>query len=153
MNLKEPNYVPLVRICAIKEKEVPYGTMHINTPEMVAELVRNLIRHADREYLLVISVDAKAKPVGIEMVSIGTISEIRVDTKDIFKHAILSNACGVIVIHNHPSGELEPSSEDIQFTKKMIKVGRLLGIDVLDHVIISDNDHLSMKDTTTLWEL
>ena len=120
---------------------------------MVAELVRNLIRHADREYLLVISVDAKAKPVGIEMVSIGTISEIRVDTKDIFKHAILSNACGVIVIHNHPSGELEPSSEDIQFTKKMIKVGRLLGIDVLDHVIISDNDHLSMKDTTTLWEL
>ena len=146
-----PQYVPVVRICAVKDKEIPYGRKTINSPEKVAEFCRELIRYADREYLLVIPIDAKVKPVGIEIVAIGKVDEIDIDVKNVFKFAILSNCAGLIIVHNHPSGEAEPSSADINFTKKLIQAGELLNINILDSLVITDDRHVSIREQSDWW--
>ena len=93
---------------------------------------------ADREYLLVISVDSKGRPLAIEIVSIGTVNATLAEPREIFKHAILANAAGIILVHNHPSGDCTPSEEDEEMTRRINESGKLLGILVRDHVIIGD---------------
>ena len=149
--LAVPQYVPVVRICAVKDKEIPYGKETLASSEIVAEFCRELIRYADREYLLAIPVDTKMKPVGIEIVSIGKVNAIEVDIKNIFKYAIISNAVGMIIVHNHPSGEAEPSKDDIYFTKRLIQAGELLNVEILDSLVITDDKHVSIKEQSNWW--
>lgn len=136
--MKNKDYVPLVRLTMVKEKELPYGGKRINEPELVAELAGQILKDADREYLLVISVDARSKPLAVEIVSIGTVNVSLAEPREIFKHSILNNAAGIILVHNHPSGDCEPSREDRRLTKRIEKCGELLGIEMYDHVIIGD---------------
>lgn len=136
--MKNKDYVPLVRLTMVKEKELPYGVKRINEPELVAELAGQILKDADREYLLVISVDARSKPLAVEIVSIGTVNVSLAEPREIFKHSILNNAAGIILVHNHPSGDCEPSREDRRLTKRIEKCGELLGIEMYDHVIIGD---------------
>lgn len=136
--MERQNYVPLVRLTMVKEKELPYGVKRINEPELVAELAGQILKDADREYLLVISVDARSKPLAVEIVSIGTVNVSLAEPREIFKHSILNNAAGIILVHNHPSGDCEPSREDRRLTKRIEKCGELLGIEMYDHVIIGD---------------
>ena len=147
------NYVPLVRLQAIKERFVPYGMEgNIDTPEKVVSMVGRMLKNADREHLLVISVDAKAKPVCIEIVGIGTLSDLHVEPREIFKHSILSNASAIIMVHNHPSGDVTPSPDDLSITKRIRKVGTLLGINILDHIIVGDNEAFTSLKDTIEWE-
>lgn len=146
MNLAE-QYIPMVRLCVIKEKEVPCSKTAITNAEMAVELARNLIRHADREYLLVIPINASSKPVGIEIVSIGAVNEVQIDIKNVFKYALLSNAVGIIAVHNHPSGNVMPSKEDVYFTKKLMKAGELLNVEVLDSLVITDDSYARVQDS------
>ena len=136
--MKNKDYVPLVRLTMVKEKELPYGVKRINEPELVAELAGQILKDADREYLLVISVDARSKALAVEIVSIGTVNVSLAEPREIFKHSILNNAAGIILVHNHPSGDCEPSREDRRLTKRIEKCGELLGIEMYDHVIIGD---------------
>ena len=136
--MERQNYVPLVRLTMVKEKELPYGVKRINEPELVAELAGQILKDADREYLLVISVDARSKPLAVEVVSIGTVNVSLAEPREIFKHSILNNAAGIILVHNHPSGDCEPSREDRRLTKRIEKCGELLGIEMYDHAIIGD---------------
>ena len=136
--MKNKDYVPLVRLTMVKEKELPYGGKRINEPELVAELAGQILKDADREYLLVISVDARSKPLAVEIVSIGTVNASLAEPREIFKHSIRNNAAGIILVHNHPSGDCEPSREDRRLTKRIEKCGELLGIEMYDHVIIGD---------------
>lgn len=131
-------YVPLVRISMVKEKKVPYTSEVINGPEKAAKLAETILKDADREYLLVISVDSKGRPLAIEIVSIGTVNATLAEPREIFKHAILANAAGIILVHNHPSGDCIPSEEDEEMTRRISESGKLLGIPVRDHVIIGD---------------
>lgn len=131
-------YVPLVRMSMVKEREIPYAAEKINEPEKVVKLAQHILRGADREHLLVISVDSKCRPLAVEIVSIGTVNATLAEPREIFKHAILANAAAVILVHNHPSGDCTPSREDRHLTKRMGKAGRLIGIPVADHVIIGD---------------
>ena len=131
-------YVPLVRISMVKEKKVPYTSEIINGPEKAAKLAETILKDADREYLLVISVDSKGRPLAIEIVSIGTVNATLAEPREIFKHAILANAAGIILVHNHPSGDCTPSEEDEEMTRRINESGKLLGILVRDHVIIGD---------------
>lgn len=131
-------YVPLVRISMVKEKKVPYTSEVINGSEKAAKLAETILKDADREYLLVISVDSKGRPLAIEIVSIGTVNATLAEPREIFKHAILANAAGIILVHNHPSGDCIPSEEDEEMTRRISESGKLLGIPVRDHVIIGD---------------
>ena len=122
----------------VKEKKVPDTSEVINGPEKAAKLAETILKDADREYLLVISVDSKGRPLAIEIVSIGTVNATLAEPREIFKHAILANAVGIILVHNHPSGDCIPSEEDEEMTRRINESGKLLGILVRDHVIIGD---------------
>ena len=153
MDVLETKYVPLVKLQAVKERFVPYGReANIDSPEKVVNMVRRILKDADREHLLVISVDTKSKPVCLEIVGIGSLSVLYVEAREIFKHAILSNASGIIMVHNHPSGDVTPSPDDFKITKRIKKAGDLLGINLLDHIIVGDEeDFFSLKNTQE-WE-
>ena len=153
MDVLNTNYVPLVRLHAVKERFVPYGVEgNINTPEKVVKMVSRLLKEADKEIMLAISVDAKNKPVGIEVVAIGSLNVAYVEARDLFKHAILSNASGIVLVHNHPSGDVTPSVEDWQLTYRIMQAGALLGIELLDHIIIGDNEEFVSLSQTKEWK-
>lgn len=143
----ENDYLPLVRLQVVKEKGILYGKEQICTPENAAELARKVVGMADREHVLVISVDARMYPAGIEITSIGTLDAALSSPREVFKHAVMSNAYGIIMVHNHPTGETEPSRKDWKNAKQMKKAGELLGIPLLDHVIVGeDGNYRSMAE-------
>ena len=147
------NYVPVVRLHAVKERFLPYGVEgNINTPEKVVKMVNKLLKDADREHALAISVDAKSKPVGIEIVAVGSLNVAYIEPRELFKHAVLSNASGIILVHNHPSGDVTPSVEDWHFTYRVMEAGALLGVELLDHIITGDNEEFVSLSQTKEWK-
>jgi len=118
----------------------------INNESAVYELVKDELGGSDREMLLSVMLTVKNDLIGVETVSIGSITASTTTPRDIFKSAILANAVAIIVCHNHPSGELIPSNEDIEITKQLIAAGELLGIKVLDHIIVSNQGYKSLRD-------
>lgn len=149
--MENKKYVPLIRLTMAKERELPYQGNLINSPESVADFARQVLKGADREYLLVISVSVRCKPLALEIVSIGTVDETVAEPREIFKHAILNNAAGIILVHNHPSGDCEPSEYDKALTKRVEKAGVLLGVRLYDHVIIGEG-HYSFREHRELEE-
>lgn len=147
-------YIPLVRLQAVKEKNVPYHGGKMNAPECVVKIVRNLIGYTDREYLVVCCVDAQMNPTCVEVVSIGCLSNCLVMPREVFKNAVLRNAFGVVACHNHPSGCVQPSLDDIKVTERLEKAGEILGIELVDHVIIGDGDeYYSFREEDKLSEV
>ena len=140
--MKKEVYVPLVKLKMVKEKELPYSGERLNSPDKVSEFALQILKGADRECLLVISVNTKCKPLAVEVVSIGSVDFSYAVPREIFKHAVLCNASGILLVHNHPSGDCEPSKADLDTTKRVRKAGEILGVDVFDHVIVGDE-----KDT------
>lgn len=132
------NYVPFVRVMMVKERELPYAMEEVNEPEKVAVFTQKLLAGADREYLLVLSIDNAGKLAAIEVVSIGTVNAALAEPREIFKHAILANATGIVMVHNHTSGRCVPSDEDKETTKRIEKAGKILGIPLMDHIIVGD---------------
>lgn len=147
--MEERMYVPLVKLTMVKEKEVPFEVGEINSPAQAAALAEQILSGVDREYLLVISVDNKCHPQAIEIVAIGTVNEAPAVPREIFKHAVLSNASGIILAHNHTSGNCEPSKEDALLTKRVEKAGKLLGIELQDHIIIGKG-YFSFREANEL---
>ena len=94
---------------------------------------------------MVVLLDARHKVIGLNTVSIGTVSASLVHPREVFKPAILANASAVILAHNHPSGELDPSEHDLELTRRLIEAGKLLGIELMDHLILCDEGHLSLR--------
>jgi DNA repair protein RadC len=99
------------------------------------------------EVFAIATLDVHNKVTGVFEVSTGTLSSSLVAPREVFKRAILMNAAAILLGHNHPSTVPEPSSDDIQTTKKLVKSGKMLGINVVDHIIIGDKDnYISMKE-------
>ena len=133
------------KVCLIKEND-QLPSMLINNSSKVFELVREELVTADRETLLSIMLDTSLHLIGIETVAIGSINVCGSKISEIFKSAILANATCIILCHNHPSGCLEPSAEDIAFTKHVILCGRMIGIKVHDHLVVSSRGYCSMNE-------
>ena len=151
--LKKPTLkVPIVHLQMVKDKEIEYGSQHMNSPEEAADLIRKYLDGADCENLIVCAVDAKGKPALIQTVRVGTVNICCYSIADVFKAAILSNAVGILLFHNHPSGEPEPSKDDIQMTERVKEAGKLLGIKLLDHIIIGEDSFYSFKEQWEYWE-
>ena len=133
------------RVCLLRENTSD-EIVKIENPTDAYELVKDELVHSDRETLLSVLLTIKNHLIGVETVSIGSINASIIKTRDVFKGAILANAVSIILCHNHPSGELTPSTEDIDITKHLIEAGELLGIKVLDHLIITHNGYQSLRD-------
>ena len=99
------------------------------------------------EVFAIITLDIKNQITGVFEVSVGTLTSSQVHPREVFKRAILQNSAAIILGHNHPSGIPDPSKDDINITNKLMEGGKLLGIDVLDHVIVGNNvTYISMKE-------
>ncbi len=117
----------------------------VKTPEDVVNLIQKKLKGKKKEYFLVICLDTRGKLIKTSEVSVGSLDSSIVHPREVFKEAITATAASVIFVHNHPSGEPEPSEDDINLTKRLADSGNILGIDVLDHIIVVDNDFKSLK--------
>lgn len=137
--------VQRVRIKQVRDGSVRFAVDQIKGPAEVYEAVRGYYRGEDREILSALYLDARNVPVCFQVVSVGTRNTTQTSPADVLKPAILSNASSLILIHNHPSGDLEPSREDIAFTKSMRAACKLVGIAVHDHLVICDDGFVSLE--------
>jgi DNA repair protein RadC len=117
----------------------------VKSPEDVIATARAQLKGKKKEHFLVLCLDTRNHLIKTNTVSIGSLDCSIVHPREVFKEAISSCAASVIFIHNHPSGDPTPSEDDIKMTKRLIEAGEIIGIEVLDHIIICDKEHLSMK--------
>ncbi len=117
----------------------------LKSPELVAAEVRSQLKGKKKEHFLVLCVDTRNRLMDRKLVSMGSLDTSIVHPREVFKEAISACAASVIFAHNHPSGDPEPSKEDVELTKRLCKAGEILGIDVLDHIIVCDKSYVSLK--------
>ncbi len=130
--------IPCYKISMVREGDVSIERSQIRSPQDVFNVVHGFLGDADREYFLILTLNTKNNITGINVVSIGSLNSSLVHPREVFKAAILGNAAAIILVHNHPSGDPAPSAEDLEITRRLVEAGKLLGIEVLDHVIICD---------------
>lgn len=137
---------PVVSLKLVRECPSPY---EISGWDDVVTIAQAFIEMEDREHLIAIPMDARGKVLGIHTVAIGDSLSCIVTPREVFKAAILTNACSIVVAHNHPSGDPNPSKEDFLVTEKLFLAGNILGIELLDHVIVGAGQSHSMKRERT----
>ena len=118
----------------------------INSPQDAAQLVLRELSLADKEHFMIIMLNTKHRVIAKKTISIGHLHASLVHPREMFKEAIRRSSAAVILVHNHPSGDLTPSKDDLTTTERLKDAGKVLGIDVLDHIIIGDNRYLSFKE-------
>ncbi len=118
------------------DTDYPHRDFEINNPKAVADLIRHTIKDKHKEHFVLITLNTRNKVLGIANISIGTLNASLVHPREVFKEAIYRCASSVIIVHNHPSGDPEPSQEDVEITRRLVDAGKILGIEVLDHVIL-----------------
>ena len=126
-----------VKIHLVRENN-PAKECLVKSSKDVYELVKDELKKADREIFLALSLNTRNKVLGINTVSVGSLNASLVHPREVFKPAILQNATGIILVHNHPSGEEKPSREDLEITARLVEAGKLIGIDVIDHIIVGN---------------
>lgn len=104
------------------------------------------IRNHKKEHFIVFYLDSRSQEIKREIISVGTLNANLVHPREVFESAIKNSAAQIIVAHNHPSGDIEPSEEDLIITKRLVKAGKILGIDIIDHIIVAKNGYISMKE-------
>jgi len=147
---KGKNKVEHVRIKMVRESIGWYDNNIVRSPEDASLIASNYLDGSDREQFIVLGLDTKNKVNFIETVSIGTVNGALVHPREVFKSLVVGNATSFIVAHNHPSGDVSPSNEDIKITEKLQKVGEIMGITLLDSLIVTSDvrsgEWLSLKE-------
>jgi DNA repair protein RadC len=124
----------------------------IDDPSVAAALLSSDLMWQSQERFAVLMLDVKHRVVGKQIISIGTATETIAHPRDIFREVIRQGAVRMIIAHNHPSGNVHPSPEDIELTRRLLVGAQLLGIPLLDHLILGNGDHLSLRQSTGLWQ-
>jgi len=119
--------------------------LSVKTPDEVVSLVKGRLRGKKKEHFLVLLLDTRGQLIKFSEISIGSLDTSIVHPREVFKEAISASAASVIFVHNHPSGDPQPSEDDIKLTERLAQAGEIMGIDVLDHIIICDKNYLSLK--------
>lgn len=138
--------VSIIRTMTVREGSLLYGNRRICSPKDAAEWMMPLVQNADKEYVIVCCLDGKSQPISIEKVAVGTVNQCLMGMREVFKNAVLCSASALIVFHNHPSGNVDPSVSDIQVSEKLREAGMLLDIEVLDHIILGDEQYYSIAE-------
>ena len=140
--------IPIYRVQLVREGHANYGTLRHSGN--ATTIIQAYLEGVDREHFLTLLLDRKNLVIGIHTVAVGSLSSTIVHPREVFKAAILANAAAIICSHNHPSGDPTPSPEDKTMTTRLVEAGKLLGIQVLDHIVIGDNTSYSFADDGTL---
>jgi len=127
-------------------KEIHKDSLKLVTPQSVANYYMQDMRHLTREQVKLLMMDSKNKIIKDITISAGTVNTSLMPIREIFVQAFKYEAVNIIVLHNHPSGDPAPSSEDIRVTKRLADAGKLIGITLMDHIIIGDNRYISLKE-------
>jgi len=130
----------------IKKHKAKHLLQPITSPEIAAAVARKEIGNEDREVFLVIVLNTKNEIAAIHRCHVGSLNASVVHPREVFKAAILNNGSSIIVAHNHPSQNTTPSREDLEVTKRLVTVGQMIGIEVLDHLVVSENSYFSFKE-------
>lgn len=139
------------RVIALRECPVPDAMRLCETPQNAADYWRAHVPKApyfnpDAECFIVLHLNTRRRVRGHHLVAIGTMDTILVHPREVFRAAIIAGAAAVVLMHNHPSGEPQPSEADIKVTRDLIRAGQLLKIEVLDHVIVGNPNHCSLRE-------
>ena len=129
----------------VRESPGIYWKQQFDSPEIVADALREEMSQLDRENVWAVNLDVKNHAINYSVVSVGGTNYSVVDVPNVFKTAILSNATRILLAHNHPSGDPTPSADDLEITKRLCKAGKILGIELVDHVILTDNRVYSIR--------
>ncbi|MCR0613022.1 DNA repair protein RadC [[Clostridium] innocuum] len=130
--------IDIVSLKLCKEKSIMYEPRSITRSEDCIQLIKTMIGDSAREKFIVIALNPKNEPTAIEICSLGTTDMALVHPREVFKTALVSNATKIIIAHNHPSGSVKPSKNDIEITKALVDASAILDIPILDHIIIGD---------------
>ncbi len=118
----------------------------INSPKSVADCYMESLRHLENEKIIMLSLNSKNQIIQEDTLSIGTVSASLVNSREVFKKALKNNAVGIILLHNHPSGNPTPSRDDLKVTREILTASDLIGIKLLDHIVIGDGSYVSLKE-------
>lgn len=129
-----------------------YSAEPMDSPEHAVNVMREFLSEMDREYLCIVNLDVRQRPINFNVVAIGSTTSCQVPIQNVMKAAILSNAAGIILMHNHPSGSVSPSFEDHDITQRIIAAGQVIGIPCVDHVIVAGNRMFSFCRETDLFD-
>lgn len=149
--MEKTHKIDVVSIRLVEEPPL-YSSKELKNPCDVAELFQDFLKDCDREMFCILNLRTKGQVINLNVVGVGTLNSVLIHPREVFKSAILSNASNIILAHNHPSGNPEPSRQDMDMTKRLAEAGRLLGIEVLDHVIVSDDRYFSFREEKLLPE-
>jgi len=141
--LKRSKFISIFRITLVKDRRVAFEQCQLINSQQSQTLIRKLIKtqgQPDREQFCVILLNTKNEIIGLNIVSTGDLSSAKVHPREVLKPAILSNSAAMILCHNHPSGNLSPSPEDIEITTVIVQASKIMGIQVHEHLIISMHD-------------
>ncbi len=131
-------------------QERAHQTLHFGMPETVADYYMERMRHQEKEIILLLLLDNKLKLIEEYMVSLGTVRASLLSAREVFVEALKCRASNLMLLHNHPSGDPKPSSQDIVVTRKIKEAGELMDIPLIDHIILGDNCYISMKENDLL---
>jgi len=141
----------MYEIKVVRERRQGYGSLRrVRNARDVYEAFRNHFEPVDREQFLAVLLDGRHHVIGFHVVAVGTLTAALVHPREVFKAAILASAGAIVLVHNHPSGDPEPSAEDRALTERLTKAGELMGIEVIDHVVIGDGSFRSLADDGVL---
>jgi DNA repair protein RadC len=134
----------------VKEKGGLYNleSKAVTSPGDAAAII-NEVLHLDRmpaEHFVVMTLTTKNKVAGLHVIHKGSLNASLVHPREVYQQAILNNAASIICFHNHPSGNPQPSNEDVEITRRLVEAGKIIGIDMMDHIIIGENKYFSHKE-------
>ena len=142
------NRLPLYSTRLVRETEFTYPTrFKVTEPSVAATILQKYFSDKDREEFLIVLLDTAHTVTGLSRISVGGLSSSIVEPRQIFKAAMLANAAAIILAHHHPSGNPEPSREDIMTTEKLMDAGEIMEIPVHDHLIITESDYTSLAES------
>jgi DNA repair protein RadC len=121
------------------------GRYSIKEPERLVKALRKSIQEKAKEHFKLVLLNTRNKIIGISTISVGTLNASLVHPREVFRDALTHNASSIILVHNHPSDDPEPSDDDLAITRRLADAGRLMGIEVLDHIIIARSGYTSLK--------
>lgn len=139
MQEQEPFKLEVVLVRLVRDAPL-FSDRKITTPQDAVKVVGDFLCEMDREVLCVINLRTDGTPINCSIVSMGALNQTIAEPRELFKASILSNAAQMIIVHNHPSGSLEPSKPDTMLTDRMLKLTDLMGITLKDHVIVGGDN-------------
>ena len=152
LEIKGIGSVKAIQILCLSElaKRLPKAEaqsgLNFSAPETIAQYYMEDMRHRKKEAMKLLLLNSKTKLIGESELSLGTVNTTLVSPREVFVEALRRNAVAVILLHNHPSGDPTPSKQDILITRRVTEAGRLIGVELLDHIIIGDNCFISLRD-------